>query len=127
MFYLLTDSMNAGDIIREETGKHYIYSYTRNTWERTGIFYDYFKRESPLYRQYHTISEAEAAAHMSCGVLNTIIFWLSVKRRCFKPALAAGGMDGLSSKKSSRSSGFALKSKQRLWQHTTSSMRHRRR
>ena len=25
MFYLLTDSMNAGDIIREETGKHYIY------------------------------------------------------------------------------------------------------
>ena len=35
-----------------------------NTWERTGIFYDYFKRESPLYRQYHTISEAEAAAHI---------------------------------------------------------------
>ena len=44
MFYLLTDSMNAGDIIREETGKHYIYSYARNAWERTGIFYDYFKR-----------------------------------------------------------------------------------
>ena len=64
MFYLLTDSMNAGDIIREETGKHYIYSYTRNTWERTGIFYDYFKRESPLYRQYHTISEAETTAHI---------------------------------------------------------------
>lgn len=59
-YYMLTDAMNHGDIVREENGLCYAYSYTRDVWERSAVLFAYRKSDSPLFRQYHTVSTNEA-------------------------------------------------------------------
>lgn len=57
---MLTDAMNHGDIVREENGLGYAYSYARDVWERSAVLFAYRKSDSPLFQQYHAISMDEA-------------------------------------------------------------------
>ena len=57
---MLTDAVNHGDIVREENGLCYAYSYTRDVWERSAVLFAYRKSDSPLFRQYHTVSMNKA-------------------------------------------------------------------
>ena len=59
-FYLLTDSIRGGDIIRAEGRKHYAYSFGVCRWVRTTVMLSYMNPESPLYGQYREVPEQEA-------------------------------------------------------------------
>lgn len=60
MFYLLTDPIRNGDIIRAEGRKHYAYSFGVCRWVRTTVMLSYMNPNSPLYGQYCEVSEKEA-------------------------------------------------------------------
>ncbi len=59
-FYLLTDPIRGGDIIRAEGRKHYAYSFGVCRWVRTTVMLSYMNPESPLYGQYREVPEQEA-------------------------------------------------------------------
>lgn len=60
IFYLLTDPVRGGDIIRAEGRKHYAYSFGVCRWVRTTVMLAYMNPDSPLYGQYREVTEQEA-------------------------------------------------------------------
>lgn len=58
-YYMLTDPLRQGQIIRQEGRKHFRFSFGPFRWERTTVFQVYLTEGTPLTGQYRPIGEAE--------------------------------------------------------------------
>ena len=64
-YYVLTDSLRSGQIIRADGRKHYRFVFGSYQWERTTLFQIYLTENTPLFGQFRQVSEEQAMEQLT--------------------------------------------------------------